>query len=66
MHGWAHIRELPLTIVHACLLDVALECAGFLQGLGYPTSVMIRSRPLKGFDKVSAFYPSCRRSLYEG
>lgn len=30
---------------------VALECAGFLQGLGFPTSVMIRSNPLKGFDQ---------------
>ena len=31
---------------------VALECAGFLSGLGYDTSVMIRSIPLRGFDRV--------------
>ncbi|XP_019857476.1 PREDICTED: thioredoxin reductase 2, mitochondrial-like isoform X2 [Amphimedon queenslandica] len=30
---------------------VALECAGFLNGLGYETSVMIRSQPLKAFDE---------------
>jgi thioredoxin reductase (NADPH) len=28
-----------------------LECAGFLAGLGYETSLMIRSRPLKYFDE---------------
>ena len=33
-------------------LDVALECAGFLRGLGYSTSLMIRSIPLRGFDQV--------------
>lgn len=38
--------------MYVCILDVALECAGFLQGLGHPTSVMIRSKPLKGFDEV--------------
>lgn len=30
---------------------VALECAGFLAGLGQDVEVMIRSRPLKEFDK---------------
>ncbi len=34
--------------------DVALECAGFLAGLGYDTSIMIRSTPLKGFDEVDS------------
>lgn len=29
---------------------VALECAGFLTGLGYKTSVMVRSILLRGFD----------------
>ncbi|XP_033123262.1 thioredoxin reductase 2, mitochondrial-like isoform X1 [Anneissia japonica] len=33
---------------------VALECAGFLQGLGYPTSVMVRSICLRGFDQQMA------------
>ncbi|KAL9649096.1 hypothetical protein ABK040_008473 [Willaertia magna] len=30
---------------------VALECAGFLHGIGYDTTVMIRSIPLRGFDR---------------
>jgi len=29
---------------------VALECAGFLSGLGYDATVMMRSIPLRGFD----------------
>lgn len=29
---------------------VALECAGFLNGLGYDTSVLVRSRLLRKFD----------------
>lgn len=29
---------------------VALECAGFLNGLGYNTTVMVRSILLRGFD----------------
>uniref|UniRef100_T1JFP9 thioredoxin-disulfide reductase (NADPH) n=1 Tax=Strigamia maritima TaxID=126957 RepID=T1JFP9_STRMM len=33
---------------------VALECAGFLQGLGFDTTVMIRSIPLRGFDQQMA------------
>ncbi len=33
---------------------VALECAGFLGGLGYQTDVMIRSIPLRGFDQSMA------------
>lgn len=31
--------------------DVALECAGFLAELGFPTTVMVRSILLRGFDK---------------
>ena len=31
---------------------MALECAGFLTGLGYDTTVMLRSIPLRGFDRV--------------
>ncbi|XP_068735538.1 thioredoxin reductase 2, mitochondrial-like [Montipora capricornis] len=30
---------------------VALECAGFLTGLGFDTSLMMRSIPLRGFDQ---------------
>ncbi|XP_063964861.1 thioredoxin reductase 2, mitochondrial-like [Lytechinus pictus] len=30
---------------------VALECAGFLHGLGFPTTVMVRSICLRGFDQ---------------
>jgi len=33
---------------------VALECAGFLAGLGYDTTVMMRSIPLRGFDQQCA------------
>ncbi|XP_072044137.1 thioredoxin reductase 2, mitochondrial-like [Amphiura filiformis] len=33
---------------------VALECAGFLNGLGFPTSVMVRSICLRGFDQQMA------------
>lgn len=29
---------------------VALECAGFLAGLGFDTTVMVRSILLRGFD----------------
>lgn len=33
---------------------VALECAGFLRGLGYDVSVMVRSILLRGFDQQCA------------
>ncbi|XP_014665435.1 PREDICTED: thioredoxin reductase 2, mitochondrial-like isoform X2 [Priapulus caudatus] len=33
---------------------VALECAGFLTGLGYDVTVMMRSIPLRGFDQQMA------------
>lgn len=33
---------------------IALECAGFLHGLGYESKVMMRSIPLRGFDQDSA------------
>ena len=33
---------------------VALECAGFLTGIGRDTTVMIRSIPLRGFDQQMA------------
>ena len=31
---------------------VALECAGFLAGLGFDVTVMVRSILLRGFDRV--------------
>ncbi|KAH1017673.1 hypothetical protein HUJ05_008281 [Dendroctonus ponderosae] len=33
---------------------IGLECAGFLVGLGYEATVMIRSVPLRGFDQQMA------------
>src|SRR5690606_38075650 len=33
---------------------VSLECAGFLTGLGFDVTVMIRSVPLRGFDQECA------------
>lgn len=33
---------------------VALECAGFIHGVGYEVSVMMRSIPLRGFDQQMA------------
>jgi pyruvate/2-oxoglutarate dehydrogenase complex dihydrolipoamide dehydrogenase (E3) component len=33
---------------------IALECAGFLQGLGFDTTVMVRSILLRGFDQQCA------------
>ena len=33
---------------------IALECAGFLTGLGYDTTVLMRSIPLRGFDQQIA------------
>lgn len=33
---------------------VALECAGFIHGVGWETSVMMRSIPLRGFDQQMA------------
>uniref|UniRef100_A0A673A106 thioredoxin-disulfide reductase (NADPH) n=1 Tax=Sphaeramia orbicularis TaxID=375764 RepID=A0A673A106_9TELE len=37
-----------------CLSDVALECAGFLTGIGLDTTVMVRSIALRGFDQQMA------------
>merc|ERR1711957_1022494 len=33
---------------------IALECGGFLTALGYPTSIMVRSILLRGFDQTIA------------
>uniref|UniRef100_A0AAQ5Z441 Thioredoxin-disulfide reductase n=1 Tax=Amphiprion ocellaris TaxID=80972 RepID=A0AAQ5Z441_AMPOC len=37
-----------------CYSDVALECAGFLTGIGLDTTVMVRSIALRGFDQQMA------------
>lgn len=37
--------------------DVALECAGFLTGIGLDTTVMVRSIALRGFDQVLTARP---------
>lgn len=34
--------------------DIGLECAGFLKGLGYDATVMVRSVVLRGFDQQMA------------
>ncbi|KAH9376885.1 hypothetical protein HPB48_002799 [Haemaphysalis longicornis] len=57
----SNLREKPVLARgslcwHALTLpaDVALECAGFLRGLGYDTTVMVRSICLRGFDQQMA------------
>lgn len=35
-------------------LDIGLECAGFLKGMGYESTVMVRSIVLRGFDQQMA------------
>lgn len=35
-------------------LDIGLECAGFLNGLGYDATIMVRSIVLRGFDQQMA------------
>ena len=32
-------------------LDIGLECAGFLKGLGYESTILVRSIVLRGFDR---------------
>lgn len=43
--------EAPGKVVVVGASYVALECAGFLAGLGYDTTVMVRSILLRGFDQ---------------
>lgn len=45
------------------MVDVALECAGFLTGLGFDTTVMVRSICLRGFDQVRFFVK--KESVYK-
>lgn len=46
-----------------CCPDVALECAGFLTGIGLDATVMVRSIALRGFDQVLLPPP---QSAYHG
>ncbi|GKT31575.1 Thioredoxin reductase SEP1 [Aduncisulcus paluster] len=48
------ITEAPGTVLVVGASYVALECAGFLKELGFPVTVMIRSIPLRGFDREFA------------
>ena len=36
------------------ILDIGLECAGFLKGLGYDATILVRSIILRGFDQQMA------------
>lgn len=43
---------------------IALECGGFLSGMGYPVDIMVRSILLRGFDqeiaeKIGDFMTKC-------
>jgi len=47
--------KLPTILLYRLVIGgsyVALECAGFLTGLGFDVTVMLRSIPLRGFDQV--------------
>uniref|UniRef100_A0AAQ5Z6A4 thioredoxin-disulfide reductase (NADPH) n=1 Tax=Amphiprion ocellaris TaxID=80972 RepID=A0AAQ5Z6A4_AMPOC len=46
--------NIPGAMEHGCYSDVALECAGFLTGIGLDTTVMVRSIALRGFDQQMA------------
>ncbi|CAE7036234.1 SEP1 [Symbiodinium sp. CCMP2592] len=45
------IKEAPGKTLVVGAAYIALECAGFLNGLGYDTTVMVRSMLLRGFDR---------------
>lgn len=36
------------------MVDIGLECAGFLNGMGYDATIMVRSIVLRGFDQQMA------------
>ncbi|NWI04488.1 TRXR2 reductase, partial [Tichodroma muraria] len=50
------LKESPGKTLASFILDVSLECAGFLTGIGLDTTVMMRSMPLRGFDQASTEY----------
>jgi thioredoxin/glutathione reductase (selenoprotein) len=45
------LKEAPGKTLVVGAAYIALECAGFLTGLGYDTTVMVRSMLLRGFDR---------------
>lgn len=47
----------PCRLIVLSSSDVALECAGFLTGVGLDTTVMVRSIALRGFDQVLLLKP---------
>lgn len=53
--GCMWIYDLVILFIIHCVfnyfLDIGLECAGFLKGLGYEATVMVRSILLRGFDR---------------
>lgn len=65
----------PCRIIVLNSSDVALECAGFLTGIGLDTTVMVRSIALRGFDQVrllnprltfgSESFPECTLFVFE-
>uniref|UniRef100_A0A8C6NMG2 Thioredoxin reductase 2 n=1 Tax=Nothobranchius furzeri TaxID=105023 RepID=A0A8C6NMG2_NOTFU len=53
-HDWTTLAEAVQNHVRSLNWDVALECAGFLTGIGLDTTVMVRSVALRGFDQQMA------------
>lgn len=43
-----------ITMRSLIFTDIGLECAGFLNGLGYDATVLVRSIVLRGFDQQMA------------
>lgn len=41
-------------LINFFLSDIGLECAGFLKGLGYDATILVRSIVLRGFDQQMA------------
>uniref|UniRef100_A0A0F8BLR8 Thioredoxin reductase 2, mitochondrial n=1 Tax=Larimichthys crocea TaxID=215358 RepID=A0A0F8BLR8_LARCR len=52
--GWSQLYPLFTRVFVNGATDVALECAGFLTGIGLDTTVMARSIALRGFDQQMA------------
>ncbi|KAI7813106.1 putative thioredoxin reductase 2 [Triplophysa rosa] len=48
------LKDSPKKTYVTFMEDVALECAGFLAGIGLDTTVMVRSIALRGFDQQMA------------
>ena len=51
-----YLRDAPGKTLVVGAGYIALECAGFLNGLGFPTTVMYRSVPLRSFDQECAAF----------